>query len=290
MGKEVVDTFKPYKGFYQSNRDFLLPLRGIKNIIQGLANILFIPVHLALVVPVILVGALIGLIALFCKKYRAAEWGGTAALIALGSPIYIASYGVDGLAHLFKGITQVAATPLTWLIKMPLRGLITACTGVPAIEAAGGRVNRLAKKGSSSLEIDMHGVGKMSMRDIIKAIHCKFLVSSQKGQHSWINPELEQQKAVDALQSLKVYEALPRGGCLYYADAERDKIAAEVKAKTKNYLELFISSPEKDKQKKFLLFFSKAHGDYKKHPEHQLHTSGVLPPDITRKIAELYFR
>jgi hypothetical protein len=40
---------------------------------------------------------------------------------------------LDGISSIIRGATQIISTPLTWCLRMPLRGLITAVKGYPTV-------------------------------------------------------------------------------------------------------------------------------------------------------------
>lgn len=56
-----------------------------------------------------------------------------------------------GVADILRGVTRILTTPLTWFIRMPLRGLITAFTGYQKAESGTGIQNEV-KKGRAILD------------------------------------------------------------------------------------------------------------------------------------------
>ncbi len=136
MGKDVVDTFKPYKSFYYAKRDFLQPIRGLVNIARGIG---------------ILVGApMIFLGNMVRYTFFSHSFSGFASNTALNFH-RTASWLLDGASSLFRAATQIATTPLTWFLKMPLRGLITAIKGRQSIQQTSS-VKKLVAQGKEAVE------------------------------------------------------------------------------------------------------------------------------------------
>ena len=57
-----------------------------------------------------------------------------------------------GITEIFRGLTRIAATPLTWFIRMPLRLVITAFTGFQKAEAGAGIQNEV-RQGRAILDV-----------------------------------------------------------------------------------------------------------------------------------------
>jgi len=136
IGKDFVDTFKPYKARYHAQRDFLQPIRGVGNIAKGVANLI------VGVIGIIGVPLLFPLISFENDRDK------------LRNNLSLTfSWYLDGISSIVRGVTQVITTPLTWFIKMPLRGLITAIKGrTPLIEENQG-IQLLVKKGDALLKV-----------------------------------------------------------------------------------------------------------------------------------------
>jgi len=119
MGKDIADTFKPYKSNFHVVRDLTQPIRGIGNIIKGAFEVA--------ASPLLFLGNTVRYAAIsedskvfgYNMKINAAR--------TLGGLL-------SGVTNTIRGISQVITTPLNWLVKMPLRGLITAIKGKPKIE------------------------------------------------------------------------------------------------------------------------------------------------------------
>jgi len=165
MGEDFIDTFKPYKSADEVERDYLQPYIGFYNISQGLVSIIAPPIvmvsKIAFIAVSMALGFTIGLPCYFLWKAFTYEGDKdkppfenfTKALIhadrsvdvfvnrvigpknlAVGTIIEdlknTPSWMLDGATRLLRGLSQVATAPLTWFIKMPLRGIITAFSAI----------------------------------------------------------------------------------------------------------------------------------------------------------------
>ncbi len=123
MGKDFVNTFRPYKTWYHIAKEFLQPLRGIGNILRGVSILI-----LAVVEGVMLTGALLGgtFIALIAGRPRRAAK--ICHHILSGPGRLLTSWFIDGVSSVVRGITQIVFTPIVPL-KILLRGVITFFSG-----------------------------------------------------------------------------------------------------------------------------------------------------------------
>ena len=113
MKKDLVDTFEPYRSDWYAERDAKQPLAGLFNFFKGIGYIL---------------GSLLLFIALplysIPQKNRPEDVG---YFFALGGRyVFALSWFIDGVLSVIRGATQLVTTPLTWLIKIPLRKGITS--------------------------------------------------------------------------------------------------------------------------------------------------------------------
>jgi len=113
--KDALDTFKPYKANYYITRDLLQPLRGIGNIVSGLANV--ITASIILLIYLIRYSIIDNVIPVHVMLESVKLGGGL----------------LDGISGIIRGATQLATSPLTWLMKMPVRGYITWKKGKPTV-------------------------------------------------------------------------------------------------------------------------------------------------------------
>lgn len=173
MGKDFIDTFKPYKAGYHVKRDFLQPLRGVGNIAKGVANLICVsPLFLGNTVRYAFIS---GSVANFASNMRL-NFERTA------------SWLLDGVSSLIRGVTQVVATPLTWLIKMPLRGLITAIKGAPQITQNHG-MQCLVADGKNAVQ-----EGEVIHLDCVRhELHRKFKKAINRGQKTNIPSKQEEE-------------------------------------------------------------------------------------------------
>lgn len=172
MLKDTVDTFKPYKSAYQIKQDFRQPIRGLGNIVRGVANLVG--------APLVFIG---NTFRYLFFSHSLQDFSYNMRLNFLRS----SSWLLDGISSLIRGITQIATTPLTWLIKMPLRGLITLFKGRPNFENGSG-VRRLIREGNEAIN-DRSGV---RMAGIRYELHRKFQRAIQQKQKKGISREQEQ--------------------------------------------------------------------------------------------------
>lgn len=150
IAKDVVDTFKPYKSSYYVQRDFLQPLRGLGNIIRGVFNIIVTPL-------IYLVN--VGRYSISAIRQKSFEL--FIDNMSLGS-LKAGGGFLEGICNIVRGVTQLISTPLTWLLRIPFRGLITLIKGKPTlsqnleqrIEILTGLIKKEGKTVADTLFID----------------------------------------------------------------------------------------------------------------------------------------
>lgn len=111
MWKDLKATTKPYRSNKPVLNDGLQPLYGLANLLKGC-------IYLALILPLFL----FNLFRYATRVNSFRKWVDLA-LIYNGTRIF--SWFIDGVLSILRGVIQLATTPLTWFIKMPLRGIIT---------------------------------------------------------------------------------------------------------------------------------------------------------------------
>jgi hypothetical protein len=173
MANDIQYTFKPYKSSEDVLMDIAQPIRGLKNVMRGLATV---------VATLLFFGG---------NTIRYAFNSGSFSnfnfnmILNLGRST---SWLIDGLASIVRGSTQVVATPLTWVLRMPLRGIITAVKGHPDI-SENEEIQHLVALGNQAIT-DNDGY-KM---DCIKhRLHEEYQKSLSRGQPSTISPQEENQ-------------------------------------------------------------------------------------------------
>lgn len=112
MHKDLVNTVQPYRLGESALKDAAKPFYGIANCLKGIA-------YLIAVIPLFL----FNLIACIFVSKNPKDWAYKAFVV--GGNLAI-SWLIDGLLSLVQGVTRIAAAPLNWFVKMPLRGLIRA--------------------------------------------------------------------------------------------------------------------------------------------------------------------
>lgn len=136
--KDFLDTFRPYKARFYIYRDMIQPLRGFGNVIRGLFNMVA------------------SLVLLVVNTFRYARIGitqksGSSFVTNMATNLLKVGGGfLDGMISVIRGVGQLVTTPLTWLIRIPLRGTITAIKGMPTVrqnlEARAREVEKLVQK------------------------------------------------------------------------------------------------------------------------------------------------
>jgi hypothetical protein len=114
MVTDFQDTFRPYQTKKDIVMDLIQPICGVGNILKGITSIILIPF--------LFIGNTIRYA--FISK-SLSEFGHNMFLNLIRSTSWV----IDGLLSILRGALQIASSPLTWLIRMPLRGIITATNG-----------------------------------------------------------------------------------------------------------------------------------------------------------------
>jgi hypothetical protein len=156
MLKDFVDTFKPYKIYSHTKRDAIQPFSGALNIAKGVGTLVITP----LVFLINIIRYLyLSISELLCptlhrkthlQKYRekcclvGPKEKSTSDHIKEAAYMFLhniflnfvrtVSWLLEGALNIIRGITQIIAAPLVWLIKIPVRSAITAINGFQAIE------------------------------------------------------------------------------------------------------------------------------------------------------------
>ena len=114
MVTDFQDTFRPYQTKKDIVMDLIQPVCGVGNILKGITSIILIPF------------LFIGNTIRYAFISKSLSEFGKFMLINLTRST---SWVIDGLLSILRGALQIASSPLTWLIRMPLRGIITATNG-----------------------------------------------------------------------------------------------------------------------------------------------------------------
>jgi hypothetical protein len=192
MRKDAVDTFKSYKSNFYIKRDALQPIHGLGNVLSGALNIL--------VSPLVFVGNTV--------RYAFSSGSGGAFLnnMALNC-VRSFSWIMEGATSLLRGLTQIAFSPLTYLIKMPLRYLITCKKGSPKIEDNKG-IQRLVHKGLKLVNNSNSKPCSIELDTLMKSIHYKYTKALSRNQHTTIIPDIENKSVSREVTTVDRYNLL----------------------------------------------------------------------------------
>ena len=172
MANDFQYTFKPYKSVRDVLIDVLQPVRGVVNILRGIANLV--------VAPIFLLG----------NTVRYALISGSFSNFSSNMKLNLGrstSWFIDGLSTLIRGTTQIIASPLTWALRIPLRGIITGIKGTPDI-SENEAIQRLVDQGNQAIE-DKDGY---TMDCIRHRLHEEYQKSLSRGQVSEISSPQEE--------------------------------------------------------------------------------------------------
>lgn len=201
ISKAYLDTFKPYKAEYARRRDMAQPFLGLGNIFQGLFNLLATFVILASSTLLTLPAMFVPLNRFF--NYREGGWIPAVFELpfALVSNVALAAVRVlENMALILQGLIQIATTPLSWLIKIPLRNLITYAVGSPKIE----------ENPSMRRQVNKLRSNERCSTSTYNEVHRKFSKQVQRGQATDILNEAtcynELVRASDGLRDLELHE------------------------------------------------------------------------------------
>ncbi|WP_058535130.1 hypothetical protein [Legionella saoudiensis] len=172
MINDIQYTFKPYKSSHEFLMDMAQPLRGLKNVLRGLANLV--------ATPLFFLGNTVR------YAFNSGSWSNFSNNMKLNLG-RSSSWLIDGLSSIVRGSTQVIASPLTWALRMPLRGIITAIKGTPDI-TENEEIQHLVDLGHQAIAED----SSYTMDCIRHRLHEEYQKSVSRGQHSEITPEQEE--------------------------------------------------------------------------------------------------
>ena len=173
MANDIQYTFKPYKSPRDFVMDIVQPIRGLGNILRGLANIVAAPLFfLGNTVRYALIS---GSLSNFSDNMK----------LNLGRST---SWLIDGLSSIVRGSTQVICYPLILGLRVPLRDTITEITGAPDI-SENEEIQHLVDLGNQAI-IDNDGY---TMDCIKHRLHEEYQKSISRGQHSKITTQQEEQ-------------------------------------------------------------------------------------------------
>lgn len=182
MGKDITNLFKPYKSRYHIFKDLFQFIHGIINIFQGIGNLIMAP----LIFIYELGKDLFRNIPSHCHFQN-----------FLLNATNTTSWLLEGALNIARGVTQILAAPLTWLLKMPIRGIITAVNGgFPKIEDHP-KIQRLVTEG------DLAKINSpiQDLLIICEELHREFINRNSCGQ----NTTIKQPTITEANQFKEIY-------------------------------------------------------------------------------------
>lgn len=167
MGKDLVDTFKPYKSNFYVLRDFIQPLRGIGNILRGLFNLVVSPILF-----------LVNILRYVIAAIEVKSFNSFISNLNINFTRTLAGL-LDGVNSLIRGATQVGTTPLTWL-RIPIRLFITTIAGQPTVSQ--NIEERIEDLESLILQENKTFDDCMDINNELSDIKNKLIKSKQRGQ------------------------------------------------------------------------------------------------------------
>lgn len=171
MAHDIQYTFKPYKSSHDVLMDLAQPLRGLSNILRGVTNVITVPLFF------------------LGNTIRYSLISGTWSYFSKNMHMNIArssTWLIDGFSSIVRGSTQVIASPLTWTLRMPFKGILTAIKGTPDI-IENEEIQHLVDLGQKALNKQ----DSYTMDCVRHRLHEEYEKSVYRGQHSKIAPEIE---------------------------------------------------------------------------------------------------
>lgn len=115
IGNDFLNTVGRYKSMKDMVGDVTQPIEGFVNLFKGLKLVVCLPFMLAF----------------FTRDNRNYPYFQETTLKELA---FSGSWLIHGVMTALRGITQIATTPFTWIVKIPLRAVITAIYGFTPVE------------------------------------------------------------------------------------------------------------------------------------------------------------
>jgi hypothetical protein len=123
MGKDFVNTFKPYKTWHHIAKECLQPLRVIGNILRGISILILTVPAAVLFIGMLLISTTLTFFIQGPKQTAELIHG-----VAKSPGLWILPWFMDAVSSIVRGITQIVFTPVM-PFKFLLRGAITFFTG-----------------------------------------------------------------------------------------------------------------------------------------------------------------
>lgn len=168
MAKDFFD-FKRYKSRSHVEKEFLTPLRGLGNLVLSLGSAL-----ISCLMPIVVILLLI--------TNTPKENVFRALKACIGLPLLSITYAI-------RGLTQLAATPLTWL-RMIGKGIYTAVKGGWQSFKYNNGTQRLVSEGEKILN-EKNENNRQAMSDIFTKLYHKVEKAREQGQPIDIDPSFD---------------------------------------------------------------------------------------------------
>lgn len=203
MWKDFVDTFRPYKSGLYIALDFVQVVKGLGNLAKGLLNLILAPLYLVYSFGRNVVDMVKFLIS--PPKNEGARSPVTPyrprmeafprfIYFTIRDAVLTASWMMEGIGSIIRGVTQIAATPLTWMripFRMALTGVRLLIWGKPKIEENAGIKKRVIL-GSLLREQNDHV-------PLVYDMHRKYGKSLRRFQHTSVDLIEEKSKFKSAI-------------------------------------------------------------------------------------------
>jgi hypothetical protein len=277
MAKDARDTFlSPYKAkvWRHAGWDALQPIRGLLNILKGIATFA--------ISPLIFVACALAFAILKTTGTGAAETGKH---MSWDTALTL-SWMIEGVSDVVRGLTQIVTTPLTWLFKIPLRLAQTKIKGTEKVENSRG-IQTLIGKAQGVIDGSQAYVNKV--KHVINALlQLKYQKAQAQGQKTPQNLNIHSNEKNYFFRYHKImgllHPILKQGFSL----RQYNSLPLDRKETLENELEKNVNSLEKQREifieynlvetAKIFLFAHRCNGS----------TNRVLPKDLVRAFGEKY--
>lgn len=164
IGNDFLNTVGRYKSMKDMVGDVVEPVEGFVNLFKGLKIVVYLPFMLAF----------------FTWDNRNYPDFQKTTLKELA---FSGSWLIHGVMTALRGITQIVTTPFTWMVKIPLRAVITAIYGFTPVEES---LKYLIKHTEKPVTTD-HDQSWI----LAKVLHKKYMKAAWQGQPSNIGYKKE---------------------------------------------------------------------------------------------------
>lgn len=228
IAKDVVDTVKPYKGFYQIKRELQSPFTALKLILISLLSVIGVVVHFFYSL------YQLGINNKYfdqCGEYKDKSDDEGKGQFVIWIFQTNGSWFLNALLNLFRGLLMLVTTPCVWLLKIPCRALATLFNkGMLKIENNRGIKKALKQKENN--ETDPNLSKYLQNKNLADTIHAKFLKA--------IN--LNQETDIDQTKEYCLYTEFRNTANRLNLNSVSTEDSMEFNQVLENYLALFSSN------------------------------------------------